>query len=127
MTFEYFALNVADARAHGDWYVQHLGFKIVRRLDEPPFRRFLADGTGRVVVELYTDPRAGIPDYATTHPLCFHFAVVSTDAHADCRRLEVAGATHVTPDEPQADSTRLVMMRDPWGVSLQLCQRANPF
>jgi glyoxylase I family protein len=127
MKFEHFALNVADARTHGDWYVTHLGFKLVLSLDEPPFRRFLADETGRVVLELYTDPRAGIPDYAATHPLCFHFAVVSADADADRRRLEAAGATHVSPDEPQADSTRLIMMRDPWGVSLQLCQRANPF
>ena len=127
MKFEHFALNVADARAHGNWYVENLGFKMVRHIDESPFRRFLADETGRVVIELYTDARAGIPNYAAAHPLIFHFAVVSTDALADRRRLETAGATHVAPDEPQADSTRLIMMRDPWGVALQLCQRANPF
>jgi len=127
MRLEHFALNVPDATAHADWYVRHLGFSILRRLDTPPFRRFLADDTGRVIVELYTDSRARIPDYKTMDPLCFHVAVVSTDASTDRRRLEAVGATHVAPDEPQLDATRLIMMRDPWGVALQLCQRAQPF
>jgi predicted enzyme related to lactoylglutathione lyase len=56
----------------------------------------------------------------------FHFAVVAADARAECRRLEKAGA-RLFLEEPQPDGSMLIMMRDPWGVPVQLCQRAKPF
>lgn len=125
MKFEHFALNVPEASAHARWYVQHLGFKVVRSRTDAPFTHFLADETGRVVVELYTNPKAAIPDYAAQHPLLFHVAVVAADARAECGRLQQAGATQFL-EEPQADGSMLIMMRDPWGVAIQLCQRTNP-
>jgi hypothetical protein len=108
------------------WYVEQVGFAIVRQRDESPYTHFLADDTGRVAVELYTNPTAAVPDYAAAHPLCFHFAVVSADAAADRARLERAGAT-LFREEPQPDGSLLIMLRDPWGVPLQLCQRTKPF
>ena len=95
-------------------------------MDTPPFTRFLADETGRVIVELYTNSSAEIPDYANLHPLVFHLAVVATDAAATRSRLEDAGAAFVAEDH-LADGSHLVMMRDPWRLPLQLCQRAMPF
>ena len=126
MKFEHFGINVPDARAMGQWYVDHLGFRLVRSREEAPYTRFLADETGRVVVELYTNPAATIPGYPAQHPLVFHLAVWSSDVTADRARLEKAGATFFVEDA-LPDGSRLVMMRDPWGVSLQLCQRAKPF
>ncbi|PTX94580.1 VOC family protein [Opitutus sp. ER46] len=125
MKFEHFALNVPDARAHARWYVQHLGFSVARSRPDAPFTHFLADASGRVIVELYSNPKATIPDYAAQHPLVFHFAVVSRDARADAARLQQAGAT-LFLEEPQPDGSMLIMMRDPWNVALQLCQRTNP-
>ena len=125
MKFEHFALNVPDAAAQAAWYVQHLGFQVVRSRPDAPYTHFLADGTGRVVVELYTNPKAAIPDYAAQHPLLFHVAVVATDARAECARLQRAGAT-LFLEEPQPDGSMLIMMRDPWQVALQLCQRTRP-
>jgi hypothetical protein len=126
MTFEHFALNVSAAHAHARWYVQYMGFSIARSRDDAPFTHFLADDTGRIIVELYTNPKAPIPDYTAAHPLCFHFAVVATDGRAERARLEQAGAT-LFLEEPQPDGSLLIMMRDPWGVPLQLCQRTKPF
>ncbi len=126
MKFEHFGLNVPDARAMGEWYVQHLGFRLVRGREEAPYTRFLADETGRVVVELYTNPAGAIPAYGTQHPLVFHWAVVSRDVAADRARLEKAGAALVV-EEVTPDGSRLTMMRDPWGVAFQLCQRTAPF
>jgi glyoxylase I family protein len=126
MIFEHFALNVPDPAAQAQWYVRHLGFTIVRSRAEPPSTHFLADGGGRVAVELYHNDGAPVPDYAAADPLVFHFALVSGDAAADRRRLEDAGAT-LAREEPQPDGSLLVMMRDPWGVPLQLCQRTEPF
>jgi catechol 2,3-dioxygenase-like lactoylglutathione lyase family enzyme len=126
MTFEHFALNVPDARATARWYVDHLGFTIARQREEPPFTHFLADDAGRIVVELYSNTSAATIDFPASHPLCFHFAVVSADARSDQARLEKAGATFFVEDA-SPDGTRLIMMRDPWGVPVQLCQRVNRF
>lgn len=126
MKFEHFALNVPDARAHSRWYVDHVGFVISRERKETPYTHFLSDDTGRVVVELYTNTAQPFLAFADNHPLLFHFAVVAKDAIAERRRLEKAGAKLLT-EETLPDGTILVMMRDPWDVPLQLCQRATPF
>ncbi|HEY4246114.1 MAG TPA: VOC family protein [Lacunisphaera sp.] len=126
MKFEHFALNVPDARAMSRWYVEHVGLKIMRSREDTPYTHFLGDETGRVFIELYTNPSALIPDYAGQHPLVVHFAVYTTDSAADRARLEKAGAKFFVEDT-SPDGTRLIMMRDPWGVALQLCQRGKPF
>jgi catechol 2,3-dioxygenase-like lactoylglutathione lyase family enzyme len=126
MKFEHFALNVPDPRAQAAWYVAYLGFTVARKREDAPFTHFLADDTGRTVIELYSNPKATIPDYAWQHPLVFHVAVVAPDAKAERARLERAGAT-LFLEEPQPDGSLLIMLRDPWGVALQLCQRTNPF
>ena len=126
MKFEHFALNVPDVRTQAQWLVTHLGFTIARKNDVAPYMHFLADETGRVIVELYTNPAAIVPDYKAQHPLVFHLALVSTDTVGDRRRLEQAGATFFAEDA-LPDGSRLLMMKDPWGVPLQFCQRAKPF
>jgi hypothetical protein len=118
MKFEHFALNVPDVRAQAQWHVQHLGFTVAIALTAAPYTHFLADDTGRTIVELYSNPEAAYPDYAKTHPLVFHLALVAPDARAERARLEKSGATFFS---------LLIMLRDPWGVPLQLCQRAKPF
>jgi len=126
MKFEHFALNVPDARATAAWYVQHLGMTIARARAEAPFTTFLADDSGRVFLELYTNPTDPIPAYATQHQLRLHFGLAVTDAKAERARLQQAGATLIV-EEPQPDGTLLIMLRDPWGVPVQLCQRTQPF
>lgn len=125
MRFEHAALNVPDARAHADWYVHHLGCRIARRVDAEPFTRFLADESGRVFLELYTHPKAPVPDYRSAPPLVLHVAFVAADARVAAARLRTAGAAAVAEDV-LPDGSVLVMLRDPWGVALQLCQRASP-
>lgn len=95
MKFEHFALNVPDARAHAAWYVAHVGFTVARQQAEVPYMTFLADSTGRNIVELYSNPAAAMTDFPSQHPLVFHFALVSADAPADRARLEKAGARFV--------------------------------
>ena len=126
MKFEHFALNVPDAKATAAWYVTHLGLRVARTRSDAPFTSFLADETGRVIFEVYTNPAAAMPDHASAHPLSFHVAFVAADGLAEKRRLMAAGATSFK-DETLADGTLLIMLRDPWGVALQLCQRTKPF
>ena len=126
MKFEHAAFNVPDSPTHARWLVEHLGFTIYRAPDGPTRMHFLADETGRIVLELYTNTAATIPDYKAQSPLITHFALVSTDGSADSARLQKAGATLVS-DDTAPDGSRLVMLKDPWGFALQLCQRAKPF
>lgn len=125
MKFEHFGINVPDAAAMAAWYVKNLKMQIVRSIQEPPHMHFLADSTGHVTVEIYTNPIAPVPDYASQHPLVFHIAFAVDDAAATRDALVAAGATVLTDGKTDAGD-HLVMLRDPWGVSLQLCQRAVP-
>lgn len=125
MHFEHVALNVPDPRAMARWYVEHIGMRVVRSVDAPPYMHFLADATGRVIFELYANPKAAIPDYPAQDPLILHVAFAVEDMDATIARLTAAGAT-VYSDEAQPDGGRLAMLRDPWGVALQLTQRATP-
>jgi glyoxylase I family protein len=126
MKFEHFALNVPDARAMSRWYVEHLGLTVLRSLPAAPHTHFLGDDTGRVFIELYSNPAAPYPDYAAGHPLVMHVALFAPDAGAVAQRLTAAGAKPFS-DETLPDGSRLIFLRDPWGLPLQLCQRVQPF
>ena len=125
LNVEHIAWNVSEPAAMAAWYVEHLGMRVVRRLDTPPYIHFLADANGRVVIEIYSNPVDPVPDYASMHPLRFHLAFAATEPDAARAALVAAGATFVD-EQSLADGSRLLMLRDPWGLALQLCKRATP-
>lgn len=125
LRLEHVALNVADPCAMADWYVTHLGMRVVRRVEGPPHTRFLADAGGASVVEVYANTDARMPDYGAMDPLELHLAFDSRDPDADRDALVQAGASALS-DASLPDGTRLLMLRDPWGLALQLCARATP-
>lgn len=126
MVFEHFALNVNEIEKVVNWYVTHLGLNIVSEQKEPPFMTFLADSSEQVIMELYHRPDELITDFRQQHPLTFHVAFISENAQADRERLESQGATFVE-EVRKEDGSHLVMLRDPWGMPLQMCQRAQRF
>jgi glyoxylase I family protein len=126
MKFKHFALNVPDARAHAKWFVDHLGMRVARSRQDAPYTSFLADDTGRVILEVYSNTAAPYPNYAAAHPLCFHVAFVADDPAAVRAKLVAAGATPAY-EETLPDGSFLIMVRDPWGVPLQLVRRVTPF
>lgn len=125
MKLEHFALNVENPNAMTDWYSKHLGLKVVKQMAEAPYTTFLADDSGRVMVEVYCNPVNQVPPYRTMDPLLVHIAFVSENPATDKDRLVQAGASLVS-ETTMADGTELVMLRDPWGLALQLCKRATP-
>lgn len=124
MKIEHFALNVSEPAAMAAWYEENIQLKIVRKYEDKADTHFLADSSGDTVLEIYNNPPDEVPDYKNMNPLIVHLAFVSKDAEADKQRLLKAGATFVEDVKP-ADGSLLVMMKDPWGVSIQLCQRAK--
>jgi len=125
MKIEHFAFNVEEPAKMADWYVENLGLTIVSQVKTEPFTTFLADESGRVMIEIYKNPPDEVPEYKKMDPLILHLAFISNQPNKDKKRLMDAGASLVS-DEVLADGSHLVMLRDPWGFSIQLCKRANP-
>lgn len=126
MKIEHVAYQVPDPAAMGDWYCDHLGFRISRSYDAPVVCRFLSDSTGQVMIEVYNNPKVKMPDYAAMDPLATHLALVCDDLPAATQRLVAAGATVAIPIELLPSGDEVAMLRDPWGLAIQLCKRAEP-
>jgi catechol 2,3-dioxygenase-like lactoylglutathione lyase family enzyme len=125
MKIEHFALQVADPVAMAEWYVKHLGFSIARKGGEPSHARFLADASGSVMLEIYRNPAVGVPDYNCADPLLMHIAFMSDNPALDRDRLVQAGAATVDDLMTTSAGDAMVMLRDPWGVPIQLVKRAK--
>ena len=125
MKIEHFAINVADPIAMADWYVKQLGMTIARKMDGGPNTHFLADTSGQVMLEIYNIPPDEVPPYADMKPLLVHLAFVCENPEEKRAELEKAGATFAEEVRIK-DGSHLVMMRDPWGLAIQLCKRGVP-
>ena len=122
MKIEHFAFNVSAPIEIAAWYVANLGMTVTLKLDEAPHTHFLTDSSGSVMIEIYNNPVNEVPDYANMDPLIIHLAFVSEDPLADQIKLIAAGATFYI-ETHFADGSYLVMLRDPWGLPIQLCKR----
>lgn len=125
MKLEHIALNISSPIEWSQWYVEHVGLEVARQMHEAPFTTFLRDDSGLMMIEVYNNPPEQVPDYKNLDPLIFHIAFVSADVDGDRDRLLAAGAT-LESDDHLDGGTHLVMLRDPWGVCLQLCKRGAP-
>ena len=125
MKIEHIALNVKHPQAVSEWYEKNLGMKVVKKMDDAPFMTFLADDSGKVMIELYQNSKAPVLEYSKLDPLMLHLAFVSENPEAEKTRLIDAGAELVS-DDTLEDGTRLLMLRDPWGLAIQFCKRADP-
>ena len=125
MKLEHVALNVPDPAAAADWYVEHLGLRVVRAGDPPQDIRFLSDGRGGVL-EMYANPAAGDFDASALSPYAVHLAFAAEDISVEHARLIEAGAETIGGIDTTPDGDLLAFLRDPWGVTLQLVQRAEP-
>ncbi len=125
MKIEHVAYNVSDPVAMAAWYGKHLGLIVARHIPVPNQTHFLADDLGSTVIEIYCNPPDQVPAYHSMDPLLLHLAFVSADPSSDSTRLIAAGASFVS-ELQTADGSNLIMLRDPWGLALQLCQRSVP-
>ena len=123
MKIEHTAYQVEDPVALARWYVEHLGMTIKRAQAASPYGHFLADDGDAVMLEFYANPKVAVPDYRGMDPLVLHIAFSADDVAAARARLMAAGATAVG-DVQQTDAGDVVaMLRDPWGLAVQLVSR----
>jgi glyoxylase I family protein len=123
---EHVALNVADPVQMAKWYVDNLGMKVLREGPPPTNGRFLADGAGNMMLELYHNPPDAVPNYASMDPLLLHVAFMVDDVAALRQKLIAAGATPVDEITTTPAGDQLAMLRDPWGLAIQFVHRADP-
>ncbi len=126
MRIEHVAYNVQDPPAMAAWYVENLGFEIKRSMEKAPQGHFLADGSGTVMIEIYRNPTVDVPDYAAMNPAVLHLAMTSDGVAADFERLVAAGATSVEQPNTVSAGDVVAMLRDPWGLAVQLVKRESP-
>lgn len=124
MKIEHIALNVAEPMAMADWYEANLGLTSVKKMEKSPFMTFLADDSGKIMIEIYQNPKAEVLPFHSLDPLMVHLAFVSENPADDASRLLEAGAKKIS-DDTLPDGTRLIMLRDPWGLAVQLVKRAK--
>ncbi|HVM59451.1 MAG TPA: VOC family protein [Verrucomicrobiae bacterium] len=125
MKIEHVALNVADPVAMATWYEANLGMRTVRSFGPPNHARFMADASGQTMLEIYRNPKAPVPDYPKMDPLILHVAFAVDDVKATRARLMQAGATAVGEMTVTDSGDELAMLRDPWGLAVQLVKRAK--
>jgi len=123
MKIEHLAFNVPDPLNMARWYVDHLGFVVRRRMMESPWAHFLADDSGTVMLEIYGNRDADSLSFPDVSPPALHLAFVSEDLAADVNRLQRAGASVEADVHTVDNGDTFAMLRDPWGVPIQLVRR----
>ena len=123
---EHVAWQAQDPVAVAEWYVNNLGFRILRRNDDPAKTHFIADSSGKCVIEIYNNPAASVLDYRSMHFLQLHLAFQVADPTATRDALLKAGCTIAEDVRTTPAGDTLCMMRDPFGFAIQLCKRAKP-
>jgi glyoxylase I family protein len=128
MRIEHIGYMVENPMQVARWYCDNLGFKMTREMHTSPFTHFLTDGSGNVMVEIYNNPSAAVPDYAAMDPLVLHLAFdTGSEAIESARdRLLAAGATIYSNLGVTPAGDQLIMLRDPWGMAVQLAKRKEP-
>lgn len=126
MRIEHVAWQVENPGAVAAWYCKHLGFTIKRHVDNEAQAYFLADASDRVMIEIYHNTRAPVFDYKALDPLQLHLAFTCDDIPGTVQRLTEAGATMVEEiGDGSPDTDHIAMMRDPFGLAIQFCRRAE--
>jgi glyoxylase I family protein len=128
MKIEHIGLSVDKPISMAKWYVENLGFVIRRQNgDDHKGLAFISDSPHGAMLELFdNNVTPALKGYALS-PLAVHIAVTSADPAGDVARLVKAGAVHIEGDPNKPTGDILVLLRDPWGMVIQLAKRAEPF
>lgn len=125
MRIEHIGYMVEQPAEVAKWYGKVFGFNVIRKFNNDADAHFIADESGQVIFEVYNNKNAEVPDYKSMNPLVLHLAFKCDEISNSVAMLVENGATVV--DEPFTTEAgdELAMLRDPWGFSIQLCNRAK--
>jgi len=122
---EHVGLNLKDPQAVTDWYCENLGMKVVRsQPGQGVF--FISDAGGHMMLELYNNPKSPVPDYPAIEHLSLHISFMVHPVEVIRTRLIGAGARPVGEIGTNPSGDKVANLRDPWGIPIQLIERAEP-
>jgi catechol 2,3-dioxygenase-like lactoylglutathione lyase family enzyme len=122
---EHVAINVPDPKAAVEWYCMNLDMKVIRKGPPPINMHFISDAECNMMLEIYHNEKAPVPDYFAMEPLTMHIAFMVEDVEATRKTLIDAGATPAGGIEVTDKGDTIAMLRDPWGVPIQFVKRAQ--
>ena len=125
MRIEHIGLCIDHPISVAEWWVAHLGFHWIRKLGtDQEGAAFIGDGQG-TVIEFGKLPEVPSLDMRKMEYIQLHLALECTDTLAEARRLIAAGASWVGESPRNAYQNEKVIVRDPWGIVLQLINRQD--
>ena len=123
---EHVAFNVRDSRAQAAWHRSEFGLKVSREGGGPDYGFFLVDGGEHMMFELYQNSRHPVLDFPNMSSMSVHLAYVVTNVAAAKEGLLAKGATIAEDLATTPSGDHVLMIRDPWGLSVQLVKRVVP-
>lgn len=123
MKIEHLALNIEDPVALAKWYCENLGFTILKEMNTSPFAHFIADSSKNIMLEIFCLPDRKVTDYRAVDPAVMHLGFQVKGIEGEYEKLVSAGATVVSGITVLKNSDKVVMLRDPWGLPIQLVER----
>lgn len=125
MKIEHIALNVSNPVKMANWYSKYLGFKILTQSHSSPFAHFIADPTGNILLEIFRLPDAKLPNYKKLDPNTFHIGFATENIQKDFKKLIKAGSRVVSEITINSSGNSVAMLKDPWGLPIQLIKRVK--
>lgn len=86
---------------------------------------FLADSEGNTILEFGRLPEGPPLDSRSLLPLQLHIAIECEDPTVEAERLVHAGAELLGESPRNQQQGEKVLIRDPWGYTIQLVSRKN--
>ncbi|MCX6143041.1 MAG: VOC family protein [Ignavibacteriales bacterium] len=123
---EHVAFNVPDPQASVKWYVENLGMKVMRSSGPPTYMTFIVDSGNHMMIELTRNADYPVLESPKIHHMSLHLAFMVGDLAAMKKSLLAAGATMIEDIAKTPSGDLELMLRDPWGLSIQFVQRVKP-
>ena len=127
MKIEHIGLLSSAPIQMGHWYNKHLGFKII--IEDGTDAEgviFIKDDSG-TVIEIGNLSGISPVEFRSHHPLSIHLAVECSSPENKAKCLVEAGAELIGESLKNAYKGEKILVRDPWGLTIQLINRKTKF
>jgi predicted enzyme related to lactoylglutathione lyase len=126
MKIEHIGILVSAPVTIGNWYNKHFNFEIIRQLgtDEDGVT-FLKDNETNTVLEFAKLKEVLVFDLNELNPLQIHIAIECDDPIKLSQKLSKYGAKIIGESTRAEGKNERILIKDPWGVTIQLINRKN--
>lgn len=125
MKIEHIGITVKNPFEMAEWYVKNLGFEIKRQNGTADNGMvFISDKNG-TIIEIIKAPGLKSTCDLLESSTQLHIAFKSDNPYEDSKKLQKCGAEFVGECPVKVGADILLMMKDPWGNTIQLAKRGK--